>query len=274
MTNYRNNFNETITDLDSKVATVGLERIKLIVNEGTKEGITHRFLTTFLLPAPLILSFSIKAVLRSQPKLNVFASSILQKHLPIAIATVLYFVMWLYLLPIFWTFWQLFHQVYSWEDFFVDLFRWQTFQAIILVLIHSFFARVAMNGFKLTQTFYDRYDLLRKVEIAKASGELTAIEAGNKTIANTPELLNSLIHQTINALVASGKFSPENVRTVTEVMKEIGNSFLTGATPIDYNSSIDLKDTKLLEQDNSELFPEEEYGEYGDFDSSEDKGFK
>ncbi|MEO1671722.1 MAG: hypothetical protein AAFR77_13205 [Cyanobacteria bacterium J06631_2] len=273
MMNHRPSFDETINEFDPHTATVGLEKIKSIVSEAKKVGITHRIVTTFLLPTPLILSLSIRAILRSHPKLNVFASSILQKNLPIAIATVFYFVMWLYLLPIILAFWRLFHQIYSLEEFFINLFRWDTFQSLILILIHSFFARIAMNGFRLTKTFYDRYDLLRKLEKERGSRELTMIKASNKTIADAPQLINSLIHQTINALVASGKFSPENVKAVTETMKGISHQFLNGATHIDYQPSLDFEE-KLLEPNTPMPSLEEQYGEYEEFNFSKDKRFK
>ena len=269
MINNRSSFEETIYEFDPQAATVELEKIKSIVNEAKKHGFTHRFLTTFLLPAPLIVSLSLKSVLRSQPKLNVFASSIIQKHILIVIATVFYFVMWLYLLPIIVTFWQVFHQVYSWEEFFVEIFRWDTLQSLILVLIHSFFARAAMNGFRLTKTFYDRYDLLRELEREKHSRELTMLKASNQTIANAPKLVNTLIHQTINALVSSGKFSPENVKAVTETMKGISYQFLNGSTHIDYPSSISSFEDKAI----APALDEEEYKKYGELDYSKDQPF-
>lgn len=273
MINNRPSFDETINEFDPHTATVGLEKIKSIVSEAKKKGITHRIVTTFLLPAPLMVSLSIRAILRSHPKLKVFASSILQKNFPIVIATVFYFVTWLYLLPIILAFWRLFHQIYSLEEFFMALFRWDTFQSLILVLIHSFFARVAMNGFRLTKTFHDRYDLLRKLEKERGSRELTMIRASNQTIADAPQLVNSLIHQTINALVASGKFSPENVKAVTETMKGISQQFLNGTTHVDYQPSINFEE-KLLNPDNSIPSLEEKYGEYEEFDFSKDKRFK
>ena len=273
MINNRPSFEETINEFDPQTATVGLEKVKSIISEAKKEGITHRIVTTFLLPAPLMVSLSIRATLRSHPKLKVFASSILQKHLPIAIATVFYFVMWLYLLPIILAFWRLFHQIYSWEEFFTAIFQWDTFQSLILILIHSFFARIAMNGFGLTKTFHDRYNLLRKLEKERGSRELTMIRASNQTIADAPQLVNSLIHQTINALVASGKFSPENVKAVTETMKGISQQFLNGATHIDDRPRVNFQE-KLLKPDISIPSLEEQYGEYEEFDFSKDKRFR
>ena len=277
MTKFHNSFNETVANLNSQEATVRLERIESIVNETTKEGIIHRFFTTFLFPAPLIVSLSIRAILGSQPGLNVFAQSIRQKHLLIAIATVLYFTKWLYSLPILLTCWRFFHQIYSWSDFFQELWQWQTFQVVVLILIHSFFARAAMDGFELTKTFSDGYELLRELKIVTGSRGLIVEKATNDNIANTPELINGLIHQAINALVASGKFSPDNVELITRTMEQVRDRFLGGSDSPEYQAAFELKDTKLLKQDPFAPSLQEGYGDdggYGDFDFTKDKRFE
>ena len=277
MTNHRNNFNETVASLNPEAATVRLEKIESIVNETTKEGYIHRFFTTFLFPAPLMVSLSINTILRSLPGLNIFAQAIRQKYLLIAIATIFYFTKWFYSLPILLACWRFFHQTYTWSDFFQELWQWQTFQVAVLIPIHGFFAKAAMDGFELTKTFADGYELLRELKLVTGSRGLIVEKATNDNIANTPELLNGLIHQAINALVASGKFSPENVELITRTMEQVRDRFLNGSASTSYQQDIQLKETQLLEQEPFIPSLEESYGDYekyGDFDFTKDKRFR
>ncbi|MEO1673754.1 MAG: hypothetical protein AAFR77_23755, partial [Cyanobacteria bacterium J06631_2] len=151
----------------------------------------------------------------------------------------------------------LFHQP-NWEQFFSSLAQWETVQAIVLISIQLYFANLAIESFGFTDTFYTRKRLLIRQAEAEHLKHVIAIEVRNRIVEAVPEIMKSLIDQTIAVMVASGELNSVSAQEITRTMKTVAREIMLNPTNLEsFPTNIsEVKDLPL------ELPDEEGYGDY------------
>lgn len=162
-----------------------------------------------------------------------------------------------YMRPLAVSFWHLFHQP-NWEQFFSSLAQWQTIQAIVLILILLYFANLAIDSFEFTNTFHERKDLLKRLAREEHLKHIVALEVRNRMAETVPEIMRSLIDQTITAMVANGELNSASAEEITRTMKQVAREIMLNPGNLDgFATNIEeVKETPL------ELTDDENYGEY------------
>jgi hypothetical protein len=257
MNNNRLNFEPMLEEFGANDPYVFLEKLEVSIQRSQKKDLPHRILFAFLLPGALLLMLSIYQMTRSQNKTDSFKSLIVQSYLLIGIATVAYLTMWVYLSPIVGSLWNLFHEANG-DEFFNSLARWETVQALVLVLIEVYFARLAVDSFKLTKTFYSRYEMLKRQAEAEHLKHIIALETRNRIVEIVPEMMKSLIDQTIAAMVASGELNSTSAREITRTMKQVAREIMLNP------SNFESFPTTISDVDDAPLkLPDDrDYGEF------------
>jgi hypothetical protein len=259
MNSSRLNFEPMLGEFGADDPYIFLEKLELQIERSQKKDLPHRILFTFLLPGAFLLMLSIYNLARSHNKTDSFKPLIVQSYLLIGIATAAYLTMWVYLSPIIVSLWNLFHEV-NWEEFFNSLARWATVQAAVLVLTEIFFARLAVDSFKLTKTFYSRYQLLKRQAEAEHLKHIIVAETRNRIVEIVPEIMKSLIDQTITAMVASGELNSASAQNITRTMKQVAREIMLNP------SNFESLPTTISDVDNAPLeLPDDDDHEYGEF---------
>lgn len=251
------NFKSLLDEFGAKDPYILLEKQEIQIDLAQKKDLPHRILFTFLLPGGLMVLMSIYKMARSQNQTGSFRNLIGRSELLIAIASVAYLTMWAYLRPVIVSFWDLFHQP-DWEQFFSSLAQWQTVQALVLILIQLYFASLAVDSFKLTDTFHKRKDLLKRLAEEEHLKHIVALAVRNRMAETVPEIMRSLIDQTITAMVANGELNSASAEEITRTMKQVAREIMLNPSNLDgFATNIaEVKETPL------ELTDDENYGEY------------
>ena len=224
--------NSLLEEFSRENPNIPLDKIEMAISRYQKQDSAHSLLFNFLIPGPLVLFRSTNKLTRARFKTEGFKTLIEREPLLILVATTIYVVMWLYLLPVLGMFWGLFHTA-NWEQFFNSFFQWITFQAVVLVFVQVFFSRLAIDSFQLTKTFHFYYDLLVKQAEAEYLRPIVAAEARNRVLEIIPEIMQSLIAQSITAMIASGELNSASAQETTRIMKEITRNILLNVDDLD-----------------------------------------
>ena len=251
------NFKSLLDEFGAKDPYILLEKQEIQIDRAQKKDLPHRILFTFLLPGGLMVLMSIYRMARSQNHTGSFKPLVERSYLLIAIATVAYLTMLVYMRPLVLSFWDLFHQP-EWVQFFNSLAQWETVQAIVLILIQLYFANLAIDSFEFTDTFYSRRRLLQKQAEAEHLKHIVALEVRNRMAENVPEIMKSLIDQTITAMIASGELDSASAQKITCTLKTVAQEIMLNP------GSLNMMPTVVSEVENSllELPEDEKYGEY------------
>ena len=233
---------DLVNKFDRDELNIGLEKIKSLVEEAQKRNFHKRFLLTIVVPGALIISLRIRSITKSNKNLDGFDALIEQELLLILFALVGYVVMWLYLHPIVLSIWHLFFQNYSWGDFFGSLFRWNTLQALLVTSLNFWVSQIALESFKLTSTFEDRYKSLKSLAQTIYKNPIEKAKLENEIIRQASEMMQNLINQTFTAMLANGEFDPNTAAEVTKVMKKTYYDILGNSDP---EFDTEVKDYKL-----------------------------
>lgn len=215
-----------LEDFNSKAAVVSLDRIDLLIKDCHTTDSPQLFLLTFLIPGPLVVSWRIRSIFQSHPEIGSFKDLIDEQPILMGIATFTYVLMWLYLLPIVVSLWNLFHQYYTFEEFFAALGKWHTFQAGFVTFAHFCFTTFALVTFRVTPTFTQRYQSLRQRDQAEIDRHTVIAETRNQMIAQIPQMMQNLIIQSINALIASGQLNENEAQKVTQTFTQMAKQIL------------------------------------------------
>lgn len=236
----------------SDSSAAGLEQVKLLLKEGQTEDFHHYLLFIILFPGALIISISVKTILKSQEDIESFKYLFREKQILIILATAAYIAMWRYLLPIMVICWNLFHQIYSWQEFFDSLFQWATFQFTIVFGLNFLFSFLALQSFKLTPAFEDRYQALKSYNREQYQRPIEELILINETIRKAPEMMQNLIDRTLTAMMANDELDPE---TIDKVIKMMQNSYYEIADIYSFdrqhsivNAHLEPNDLPILEE--------------------------
>ena len=225
---------------------IGLEKIKFLVEEGQKTDIFHHLRFIVLLPGPLVISFGVRNIIRSQKNIDSFRNLFQQEPILIIFATIFYFTMWWHLLPILVSCWNLFSQIYSWQEFFISLFEWSTFQFIILFCLNFLISLLALKSFKLTPTFEDRYQSLKSLALARYQNPIERANVNNQIIRNAPQMMQNLIDQTFTAMLANGELDSETANKVINIMQHCYGEIMSNCN---FEDSINIGEVYLENED-------------------------
>ena len=237
MNNSRLDFEPMLGEFGAKDPYIFLEKLELKLARTQKKDLPHRILFTFLLPGAFLLLISIYKMARSQNHTGSFKPLVERSYLLIAIATVAYLTMLVYMRPLVLSFWDLFHQP-EWVQFFNSLAQWETVQAIVLILIQLYFANLAIDSFEFTDTFYSRRRLLQKQAEAEHLKHIVALEVRNRMAESVPEIMKSLIDQTITAMIASGELDSASAQKITRTLKTVAQEIMLNPGSLNMMSTV------------------------------------
>ena len=250
-------FKPMLGEFGAKDPYVFLEKLEIKIERSQKNDLPHRILFTLLLPGALMVLMSIYNMARSQNQTGSFRDLVERSELLIGIATVAYFTMLAYLFPLTVILWDLFHQP-DWGQFFSSLAQWATVQAIVLVLIQLYFAGLAVDSFKFTDTYHSRRSLLKRQAEAEHLKYVVALEVRNRMAETVPEIMKSLIDQTITAMVASGELNSNSAEEITRTMKQVARDIMLNPSNLESFPS----NTSEIQNTSLELCEKESYGDY------------
>ncbi|MGK7872517.1 MAG: hypothetical protein AB4426_04165 [Xenococcaceae cyanobacterium] len=222
--------NSIIDVFGTKQISYKLDRIKWIVErcQECKEGNwLYLFLFAFLVPGSMIANLQIEFILRSQEQLKEnFRGAINKCLFLIVIASISYFVMLFYFLPsIGLSLWNLFHQIYDWEQFFESLMTWKVFQTLCFIIpIQFFFAWLALSSFKVTDTFDNCYENLKKLADEQAGKYIVVETARIQMVLMLPKIVENTVNHHLIALMNSENFTPEQLSKIQQIMNDIHQS--------------------------------------------------
>ncbi|MEL6929083.1 MAG: hypothetical protein AAFO95_10640 [Cyanobacteria bacterium J06600_6] len=219
MNDNHSNYSPLIDRFHSDAPYIGLERIKLSIERGQEKNAISNFLYVFLLPGALCIYLNIKRIIKSQKNINSFRNTVHQEPILIFFATVVYGAMWWHFRLIAISFWSLFYQHYSWQEFFASLAQWNTLQALVLFGFNFFLSQLALSSFKLTPAFEDRYQFLKLLANARYEKPVVQTQAVNSLIRGKAEMMQNLINQTFTAMLAHGELDPETAKKVIDIVK-------------------------------------------------------
>jgi len=219
---------------------IALENIKHLVEEAEKQTFLHNLFLIILLPRALILNWRIKSIIKSQKDLNNFSVLIQKDQLLIILSTLSYVAMWWHFFPIIWHSWYL---LFSWENFIFSVMQWSTLQGLIILLFHYPISQWALQSFKLTATFEDRYQALKSLD-----------QARYQVISSAPEMMQNLINQSFTVMISSEALDEETARTVAKIMQSTYREIL-GSFNDDVESEVD--DDEFLSREFLSLEKEE-----------------